>query len=135
MGATHVIDPAAGDPAVQLADLTGGAGADLTVEAVGITPTVTAAVDVTRPGGTLVWLGNAGRVVEIDEFKVVWNQLTIHASVGMTRQSVARSIELLASAAVPAERIVSVEVPLAEAAEAFVRQAADVSIVKTAFLP
>ena len=69
-----------------------GLGVDVTVEAVGSTASVASAVNATRAGGQLVWLGNVGRVIEIDEFKVVWKQLTIHASVGVTRASVERAI-------------------------------------------
>ncbi len=46
-----------------LMEATAGLGADLTVEAVGSTASVASAVDATRAGGQLVWLGNAGRVV------------------------------------------------------------------------
>ena len=135
LGATVALDPAADDPGSAVAALTDGRGVDVAVEAVGLSATVKTAVDVARPGGTLVWLGNVGRVVEIDEFKVIWNQLTIHASVGATRQSVARAIQLIADGAVPVERIVTATVPLANGAAAFHRQATDPSVVKTVFTP
>lgn len=134
-GATLAIDPAEVDPGTAVAEVTGGVGVDVCVEAAGITPTVAAAVNVTRAGGTLVWLGNTGRVVEIDEFKVVWNQLTIVASVGMTRASVTRAIELIESGAVPVERLVSLAVPLADGVAAFERTVHDMSVIKTVLLP
>lgn len=134
-GATLAIDPDQVDPWTAVAEVTGGVGVDVCVEAAGITPTVAAAVNVTRPGGQLVWLGNTGRIVEIDEFKVVWNQLTIVASVGMTRASVTRAIELIESGAVPVERLVSLAVPLADGVAAFERTVHDMSVIKTVLLP
>jgi threonine dehydrogenase-like Zn-dependent dehydrogenase len=66
---------------------------------------------------------------------VVWNQLTIHASVGVTRASVERAIALIADGAVAVERIVSLAVPLSEGVEAFHRTARDPSVIKTVLLP
>jgi threonine dehydrogenase-like Zn-dependent dehydrogenase len=129
------VDPGSEDAAAQLEAATFGLGADVTVEAVGSTASVTSAVNATRAGGQLVWLGNVGRVIEIDEFKVVWKQLTIHASVGVTRASVERAIELIASGAVPVERILTLDVSLDEAVEAFHRTARDPSVVKTIIRP
>ena len=134
-GATLAIDPTQVDPWTAVAEVTGGVGVDVCVEAAGITPSVASAVNVTRPGGTLVWLGNTGRVVEIDEFKVVWNQLTIVGSVGMTRASVTRAIELIQTGAVPVERLVSLAVPLADGVAAFERTVHDMSVIKTVLLP
>jgi L-iditol 2-dehydrogenase len=135
MGATVALDPTAPDAMDQLRSLTGGLGVHVAVEAVGSTASVRTAVDSLQPGGQLVWLGNVGRVVEIDEFKVVWNSLTIHASVGVTRAAVVRAIELIASGAVTVERIVSLAVPLAEGVDAFHRTARDPSVIKTVLLP
>jgi L-iditol 2-dehydrogenase len=135
MGATLALDPTAADTMEQLRDMTDGQGAHVAVEAVGTTASVRTAVDSLRAGGQMVWLGNVGRVVEIDEFKVVWNQLTIHASVGVTRASVVRSIELIASGSVPVERIVSLAVPLEQAVGAFHQTARDPAVVKTVLLP
>ena len=73
--------------------------------------------------------------MEIDEFKVVWNNLTIHASVGVTRAAVERAIELIAEGSVPVTNILTLDVPLEEAVEAFHRTARDADIVKTIIRP
>ncbi len=135
LGASDVIDPTAENGAEAIRSLTGGAGVDLAVEAVGVTATVATAVSSIRPGGAMVWLGNAGRVVEIDEFRVIWHQMTIHASVGVTRASVERAISLIANGSVPVEHIVSAVLPLADGVEAFQRQASDPDVVKTVLVP
>lgn len=135
LGATLTVDATAADAADVLEAETGGRGVDLTVEAVGTTASVASAVDLTAGGGQLVWLGNVGRVVEIDEFKVVWNNLTIHASVGVTRQAVERAIDLIAQGAVPVTSILTLDVSLDEAVDAFHRTARDQDVVKTIIRP
>ena len=135
MGATLVLDPTADGAMDEMMEATGGLGVDVTVEAVGSTASVASAVDATRAGGQLVWLGNAGRVVEIDEFKVVWNQLTIHASVGVSREAVERAMALIGDELVPVLNILTLDVSLDEAVEAFHRTARDPDIVKTIIRP
>jgi threonine dehydrogenase-like Zn-dependent dehydrogenase len=73
--------------------------------------------------------------VEIDEFKVIWNNLTIHASVGVTRQSVERAVRLIEDGSVPVTNILTLDVPLDEAVEAFHRTARDPDVVKTIIRP
>jgi threonine dehydrogenase-like Zn-dependent dehydrogenase len=135
MGASAVLDPTAEGADAAFLEATDGRGVELTVEAVGTTASVAAAVNATAGGGQLVWLGNVGRVVEIDEFKVVWNNLTLHASVGVTRQAVERAIDLIADGSVPVTNILTLDVPLEEAVEAFHRTARDPDVVKTIIRP
>ena len=56
-GATHVIDPADGDPATQIRDLTNGLGADIAFECVGGRETGAIAVSLARKGGRVVIVG------------------------------------------------------------------------------
>jgi threonine dehydrogenase-like Zn-dependent dehydrogenase len=135
MGATVALDPADAEARNEVMDRTAGVGVDVCVEAAGITATVATAVDITRAGGSLVWLGNAGRVVEIDEFKVVWNQLSIYASMGVTRQSAVAAIAMLGTGKLRVEKLVTLSVPLSEGVAAFHRTAKDPSIIKTVLLP
>ncbi len=135
VGATTTIDPASASPASVVEDLTDGSGADVVVEAAGTSATVGTAIDVVRHGGTVIWLGNAKRSVEIDEFQVVWKQLTLAASVGMTRESVRSAISLIARGQIASQEIISDVVPLSEGVAAFHRQARDADVVKTVLLP
>ncbi|SEG83862.1 S-(hydroxymethyl)glutathione dehydrogenase / alcohol dehydrogenase [Thermomonospora echinospora] len=56
-GATHTVDPAAGDPVVQVRELTGGRGADYAFEAVGRPELMVAAFDMARAHGTVTLVG------------------------------------------------------------------------------
>jgi S-(hydroxymethyl)glutathione dehydrogenase/alcohol dehydrogenase len=57
VGATHAIDPAAGDPVEQVRDLTHGRGVDYSFEVVGRTELMLQALDLARRGGTVTLVG------------------------------------------------------------------------------
>ena len=57
MGATHTIDPTAVDPVEAVGEITGGAMADLVVEAVGGAETYAAAAVLCRRGGAVIGFG------------------------------------------------------------------------------
>ena len=57
MGATHTIDPTAADPVEAVDEITGGAMADLVVEAVGNPETYGAAAVLCRRGGAVIGFG------------------------------------------------------------------------------
>ena len=57
LGATHLVDPADGDPVEQVKALTGGRGADYALEAAGSTVAMAQAVAMTRPAGKMVATG------------------------------------------------------------------------------
>jgi threonine dehydrogenase-like Zn-dependent dehydrogenase len=56
-GATHTVDPTAGDAVAALKKLTDGRGVDVAIEALGRQETFEAALRASRPGGTLSSLG------------------------------------------------------------------------------
>lgn len=58
LGFSEVLDSRAGDPVQRINALTGGRGADVTLEAAGVAATFTAAVAAAAPGGRVVMLGN-----------------------------------------------------------------------------
>ena len=58
LGATHTFNPATTDVAAEVAKLTDGLGADVSLEVVGVTPTVNLAIAVLKRGGSCVLVGN-----------------------------------------------------------------------------
>jgi S-(hydroxymethyl)glutathione dehydrogenase/alcohol dehydrogenase len=60
-GATDQIDPGAGDPVEQVKARTGGRGVDYAFEVVGVEELQMQALEMTRRGGTTVFVGIAGR--------------------------------------------------------------------------
>jgi S-(hydroxymethyl)glutathione dehydrogenase / alcohol dehydrogenase len=63
LGATHVVDPADGDPVEQVRELTGGRGADYGFEAAGPPEAMVQAFTMTRNAGTVV----VGGVIDKDD--------------------------------------------------------------------
>lgn len=59
-GADHVIDHTRADPVEAIRELTGGAGVDSAIEALGSPETFEACISVTRPGGTISNIGYHG---------------------------------------------------------------------------
>lgn len=85
LGAEAVIYPADGDPIKQVAGLTGGLGADVSVECVGRPETPELAIDLVRRGGTTVLTGifeekSSFNFIKImgDEKKVVGSPIYVH---------------------------------------------------------
>ena len=60
-GADHVVDFQARDPIPEILRLTGGAGVDSAIEALGAQETFEAAMKATRPGGTISVIGYFGK--------------------------------------------------------------------------
>jgi S-(hydroxymethyl)glutathione dehydrogenase / alcohol dehydrogenase len=57
LGATDLVDPAAGDPFAQVQELTGGRGSDYAFEVIGLPETIVQAYATARRGGTAVIVG------------------------------------------------------------------------------
>jgi threonine dehydrogenase-like Zn-dependent dehydrogenase len=93
------------------------------------------AIDITRPGGTIVWAGNMQNMININQIKAVFNQLTIKGSMGTTRSLVLRTIRLIASGSVAVEKLLTIEAPLSEGASIFERMTEDRSIIKAVLIP
>src|SRR5689334_500085 len=64
----------------KVTDLTKGIGVDVAVEAVGITPTISSAVDCVRKGGVVLLVGNITPEVSIPLQKVVSRQIRLQGS-------------------------------------------------------
>jgi L-iditol 2-dehydrogenase len=99
---------------------TGGRGADLAFEVVGIEPAVRTAVGVLRKGGHLVLVGNLAAKVELPLQAVVTRELTLHGSCASAGEYPA-CLDLIASRRVDVGPLISAVAPLAEGAAWFER--------------
>lgn len=77
-------------------DFTNGIGVDVAVEAVGITPTISSAVDCVRKGGTVLLVGNITPEVTIPLQKVVSRQIRLQGSCASAGEY-PQAIELMSS--------------------------------------
>ncbi|MFB4309694.1 Zn-dependent alcohol dehydrogenase [Actinomadura sp. GTD37] len=82
-GATHTVDPAAGDPVGQVRELTGGQGADYTFEVVGRPELMVQAFDMARVQGavTLVGMPEAGANLTLPAVQAVFSGKRLAGSV------------------------------------------------------
>lgn len=76
LGAHHVFDPAH-KPGDLIRSLTRGEGADLVIEASGVSPGRASTIDLTRVGGTIVFVGLNDALVEFDIDQVIQKQLNL----------------------------------------------------------
>lgn len=130
LGASAVINPAASDFDESVAALTGGAGFDVTFEAVGISATVQQAVRAVKGGGTVVWIGNNQRIVEVDMQSVVTREVSILGSYGMNARDFQRSLAMLADGCIPVDQVITRRAALDEGATLFDELLADPTTIK-----
>ena len=97
-GATAVLSPDM-DLVEQVMQLTGGAGVDIAIEAVGRNETVKASIESVRKGGTVVLVGNILPEVTLPLQKVVTRQIRLQGSCASSGEY-PLAIELLASGAI-----------------------------------
>ena len=124
------LDPSGRDVTELVADMTGGAGADVTFEVSGTQPGLTTALAALRPRGRMVAVGIHPQPREVDLKRIFWKELEIFGARVYERSDYDAAIELVASGAIPADAIISRVVPLAEAPDAFAALAAGGAVMK-----
>ena len=75
------INPTKGDAVAQIRELTGGRGADVTIEAVGVEPTYSLAIDAVRAGGNVSLIGVFEHAVQL-KMEELWIK-NINVSMGL----------------------------------------------------
>lgn len=118
-GATAVLFAKA-DLVEQVMQLTGGAGVDLAIEAVGRNETVQASIESVRKGGAVVLVGNISPEVALPLQKVVTRQIRLQGSCASAGEY-PRAIELLASGAIQVKPLITAVAPLEEGPRWFER--------------
>lgn len=101
-----------------VADLTGGRGVDLAIDAVGVEPARQSSLELLRRGGVAVWLGMHAEEGLLRGFDVVVREQRIQGSFAYTDPEFAAAVALLESGTFKPQVPLS-HVPLAEAAVAF----------------
>jgi L-iditol 2-dehydrogenase len=108
-----------------------GKDADIVVEAVGTADAWRDALELVRPGGTVIFFG--GREVAIDTFQFHYQELTVRGAFHHTPRHVRAALAFLASGAYPWERLVTHRVGLEGVAGLFADPPPD--LLKAAVLP
>ncbi|MFQ6015583.1 MAG: zinc-binding dehydrogenase [Anaerolineae bacterium] len=136
LGATHVINATEEDVVARVKDLTGGRGADVVIESVGIPEAWQTAVDMVRKGGTVVFFGGcpSGSRVEFDTHRLHYHELTLKGVFHHTPRTVERALNLLAAGVVDAKPLISGQLPLDQVARGL-EMMADGQCIKMAIVP
>ncbi len=119
-GAESCLHAGRDDVASRIKETTGGRGADLVFEAVGIDGTLKTAVDCMRKGATLVLVGNLAPVVDFPLQKVVTQEITVKGSCAINGEYPA-VLELLSKGQISVDSMISAVAPLEEGARYFDR--------------
>jgi L-iditol 2-dehydrogenase len=104
----------------EVLERTGGRGADVTFEAVGITPTVQLAVACLRKGGQLTLVGNIKPMIDFPLQAAVTRELTINGSCASCGEYPA-CLDLMARGTIQVDPLISATAPLSDGAEWFRR--------------
>ena len=120
LGASHAVNSGAVDALARIRDLTGGLGADLAVEAVGMPQTVDMAVRCVRKGGSVTLVGNVSPRAELPLQVAVTRELSLYGSCASSGEYPA-CLDMLVRGAIKTAPMLSAVAPLAEGASWFDR--------------
>jgi L-iditol 2-dehydrogenase len=132
-GAAAVAPP--DEAAEAVGDLTGGRGVDLAVEAVGQEATLAQAIELARIGGEVLVFGTlTGGTAGLPYYQFYFKELTIRNPRAAMATDYERAVQLAAQGTLDLEPIVTHELPLSEAGQAF-EAVRDSSSLKVVMIP
>ncbi len=125
------------DAVQRVLDLTGGAGSEIVIEAVGKPETWNSAVSMLRRGGTVNFFGGcpADTSVSLDTNLLHYSELTCKASFHHTPAHIRRALDVIIAGHVTARDFVNHEEPLANLPQVMQHLAHHNGSLKTAILP
>jgi len=136
LGAENTINPERENQIQKVTELTGGFGADIVIEAVGLPETWENTLRMTRKGGTALLFGGcpSGTSVSVDTGKLHYGELTIRGAFHHTPSSVEKALNLISSSSMRTNEIITHEMPLKDVEKAL-RLMAEGKAVKVAIIP
>ena len=119
LGADVTVNPKGGKFGEEVLNAFQGEPADVSIEAVGISPTVGQALEALKPQGTCVWIGNNAKMIEVAMQSVVTRELKIFGSYIYTHEEFGEAIDFIHDSRLDLSAFVSKELPLEEAPQMF----------------
>ena len=114
-GARHAINSREEDVAGRMADLTGGDGPDVVIEAVGLPATFTKAVELVAFTGRVVYIGYAKEAVSYETRLFVQKELDILGSRNATPRDFDTVVDMLRDQRFPVDEAITMVTPLGDA--------------------
>ena len=118
LGATDTLRSDRCDVPAEVARLTGGNGADVALEVVGVSATLNLALAVVRRGGSVVLVGNLAAKTDFPLQSVVTRELTLHGTCASAGEY-PLCLDLIARGVIRVEPMISAVAPLADGAAWF----------------
>ena len=118
LGATYTLRSDLVDVPAEVARLTGGHGADVALEVVGVSATLNLAIASVRRGGSVVLVGNLAAKTDFPLQAVVTRELTLHGTCGSAGEY-PLCLDLIARGVIRVEPMISAVAPLADGAAWF----------------
>ncbi|MBI1293698.1 zinc-binding dehydrogenase [bacterium] len=135
LGADIVINAGEQNAVDVVRELTSG-GVDVTLEAVGYSATAQQAIDITRNGGNVTWIGNSAKMIEIDMQSVVTREITVRGTYAFTDYEFGKSIQAMAGGRIDVQPLIEKVAPLAEGPAYFKQLASgEIDLVKVVLEP
>mgnify|MGYP002628033910 CR=1 FL=1 len=113
LGADVTLNAKTDDVIAEVKSLTGGKGADISIEVVGASVTIETAIEATRKGGSITLVGNLAPKVEVPLQAIVTRELTLYGSCASNGEYPA-CIDLLEKGDIQVEPLITAKASLEE---------------------
>ena len=100
LGAASIIDSGSSDVVERCRNLTGGAGMDVIVDAVGLSSTKRQSLQGTRAGGIAVWIGLAEDEISLATNDIILSERSVFGTYGAKMDDLEKALQLLASGSI-----------------------------------
>jgi len=117
-GATDIVAERGQEGVARIKDLTDGIGVDAVLECVGTNESMQQAVQSTRPGGSIGYVG-VPHGVELDGQKLFYTHVRLHGGPAPVRRYLPHLIELVWNGRINPGRVFDLELPLDQVAEGY----------------
>ena len=135
LGADAALDPAVCDVPAEVFQRTGGRGADVAMEVVGIAKTTETALACARTGGVVTLVGNLEPRMDLPIQNIVTRELTVFGTLGCAGEY-PECIELMSSGKINVAPLISKVAPIKEGPALFNRlYAGDSDLLKVILIP
>ncbi|MBA2769489.1 MAG: zinc-dependent alcohol dehydrogenase family protein [Sporichthyaceae bacterium] len=118
-GATDIVEKRGDEGVAQVKELLGGLGADAVLECVGTKESMQQAIDATRPGGRVGYVGVPAGGSELPIEQLFSNNVSVGGGVAPVRAYLEELLADTLAGAIDPGRVFDLELPLDEAAEAY----------------
>src|SRR5215210_2995476 len=117
-GATDIVEERGDQGVARIKDLTGGLGAHSVIEAVGTQESMMQAINATRPGGHVGFVG-VTHDVALPGMDLFWSLAHLHGGPAPVRRFLPELVDLIWNREIDPGRVFDLELPLDEAAAAY----------------